>query len=148
MSDSRILLERYVAAIAARDWETVGRLRHQDWSTLWPQSGELIESHDNDVQINENFPGYPDISLRKVEGSDPSYAVTPAFTLVRLSGAGEAWVAEGLNHYPRGDVYHVVNLIELREGKVHKETVYFAAPFEAPEWRARWVRRITTATAT
>jgi hypothetical protein len=33
----------------------------------------------------------------------------------------------------------VVDLIELRDGLVHRETMYWAAPFEAPAWRAPWV---------
>ena len=28
--------------------------------------------------------------------------------------------------------------MEFRDGKVAHETQYFADPFEAPEWRARW----------
>jgi hypothetical protein len=33
-------------------------------------------------------------------------------------------------------------VLELRDGKVVKETDYYAQPFEAPEWRARWVERM------
>jgi len=42
--------------------------------------------------------------------------------------------------YP-GDtrVWHSVVLVELRDGKVLKETAIFGAPFDAPAWRAKWV---------
>jgi hypothetical protein len=30
--------------------------------------------------------------------------------------------------------------MEFRDGKVMHETQYFADPFEAPAWRARWVK--------
>jgi hypothetical protein len=33
-------------------------------------------------------------------------------------------------------------LVQVRDGKIYRETAYFAAPFEAPEWRAPWVERM------
>jgi hypothetical protein len=35
-----------------------------------------------------------------------------------------------------------VCIIELRDGKVLRETDYYAQPFQAPEWRAQWVERM------
>jgi hypothetical protein len=35
-----------------------------------------------------------------------------------------------------------VSVIELHDGKVVKETDYFAQPFQAPQWRAQWVERM------
>jgi hypothetical protein len=35
-----------------------------------------------------------------------------------------------------------VSVIELRDGKVVRETDYFAQPFQAPQWRAQWVERM------
>jgi hypothetical protein len=32
--------------------------------------------------------------------------------------------------------------MQLRDGKVYRETWYFASPFEAPVWRAAWVERM------
>jgi hypothetical protein len=29
----------------------------------------------------------------------------------------------------------------LRDGKIWRDTRYYAEPFEAPEWRAQWVER-------
>jgi hypothetical protein len=37
-------------------------------------------------------------------------------------------------------------LIELRDGKIRKMTSFFAAPFEAPAWRASYVEKGGTAT--
>jgi hypothetical protein len=39
------------------------------------------------------------------------------------------------------EVAHGIHLLELKDGKVIRETDYFAPPFEAPEWRAKWVER-------
>jgi len=31
--------------------------------------------------------------------------------------------------------------LEFRDGKVAREVQYFADPFDAPAWRAQWVKR-------
>jgi hypothetical protein len=38
-----------------------------------------------------------------------------------------------------GDRFHVIVIHQYREGLVVSETAYYAAPFQAPAWRARWV---------
>ncbi len=40
-----------------------------------------------------------------------------------------------------GSISNVVNVIELRDGKILRETRYYSDPFEAPAWRAQWVER-------
>lgn len=39
----------------------------------------------------------------------------------------------------RGGQLHVVLIIELRDGKVARETRFYAEPFEAPQWQAHLV---------
>jgi hypothetical protein len=56
----------------------------------------------------------------------------------RIRGRGELWVTEYVITYD-GQPVHTVSIMEFREGKVVRETLYFADPFEAPEWRAEWV---------
>lgn len=41
-----------------------------------------------------------------------------------------------------GQIYNATLIIELRDGKVLRETRYYAEPFEAPKWRAQWVERM------
>jgi hypothetical protein len=43
---------------------------------------------------------------------------------------------------PDGQAYQVIALIELRDGLVYRETVYWAPPFDAPEWRRPFVERV------
>ena len=49
------------------------------------------------------------------------------------------WVIEWVNDYGGGRVHDVVAIVELRDGKIFRETRYYAEPFEAPEWRVQWV---------
>jgi hypothetical protein len=38
----------------------------------------------------------------------------------------------------------MVGIMELSGGRVIHETQYFADPFVAPAWRARWVQRVAS----
>jgi hypothetical protein len=35
-----------------------------------------------------------------------------------------------------------VAIVELRDGKIVKQTTFFAPAFDAPSWRERWVERM------
>jgi hypothetical protein len=52
------------------------------------------------------------------------------------------WVVEAVIDYGDGRVFDVVQIIELRDGKMWRDRWYFAEPFKAPEWRAQWVERM------
>jgi hypothetical protein len=41
-----------------------------------------------------------------------------------------------------GQIYDAALIMGLREGKLWRETRYFAEPFEAPAWREQWVERM------
>jgi hypothetical protein len=62
----------------------------------------------------------------------------PSGTLRRVIGSGDIWVAEGVNDYG-DDIWHWVIVVELKDGKILRETRYYGQPFPAPEWRAAWV---------
>jgi hypothetical protein len=51
------------------------------------------------------------------------------------------WIIEGVNDYGEGRLFTVVLIIELKDGKMWRDTRYYAEPFEAPEWRAQLVER-------
>ena len=99
-------------------------LRHEDYVMEMPQSGERIRGRENMRAFQEAYPTPPTIRLRRV--------------VVRES----LWVAEGVNYYGEGQVFTVVAIFELRDGKIWRDTRYYAEPFEAPEWRAQWAERM------
>jgi ketosteroid isomerase-like protein len=111
--------------LEAGDWDAAADLLHEDFVQEWPQSGERIVGRDNAIAINQNFPGgLPTMRFRRT-----------------LSG-GELAVLEIELTYADGSRYLGVSVIELRDGKIAKETDYFAQPFQAPQWRAQWVERM------
>jgi hypothetical protein len=137
------IVARYGAASAAHDVDTLTALRHPDWTVFWPQSGESVHSSDDFAEIIANYPGgAPTIEITRTVGSEDQWVVTPGNTVMRVAGSGDFWWSEWRLTYGTGETYLVVDLIELRTGLVHRETMYWAAPFEAPPWRAPWVERV------
>jgi len=132
----------YGAASAAHDVTALAALRHPDWSVYWPQSGERVHTSEAFAEIIANYPGgAPATEITRVVGSEDQWVVTAGNTVMLVAGSGDFWWTEWKITYPDGEVYLVVDLMELRDGLVHRETVYWAAPFEAPAWRAPWVER-------
>jgi ketosteroid isomerase-like protein len=101
-------------------------LRHPDFVMEMPQSGERIIGRENMRSMQEMYPGPPSIELRRVVGS------------------GDVWVVEARSDYD-GRIYRAVMIVEFRDGKIVRETRYYADPFEAPEWRAQLVETMEEA---
>ena len=95
-------------------------LRHDDYVMEMPQSGERITGRDRMRAMQESFPGPP-----------------PSITINRVSGAKRWWLIEGVNDYGDGDLWHVVVSMEFApDGRMLRDTRYYAKDFDPPEWRA------------
>jgi ketosteroid isomerase-like protein len=123
--DAGHVAEKLWKALQAGDWETAGGYLHDDFVQEWPQSGERIVGRDNAIAIEQHFPGG-----------------LPTMRFRRTLAGGDLAVLEVELTYADGSRYLGVSVLELRDGKVIKETDYYAHPFQAPEWRARWVERM------
>jgi hypothetical protein len=102
-------------------------LRHEDYVMEMAQSGESIRGRENMRAFQEGFPGHstqPSIRIRRV--------------LVRDG----LWVVESVTGYGGEQVFNGAAILELKDGKIWRDTRYYAEPFEAPEWRSRWVERM------
>jgi ketosteroid isomerase-like protein len=122
--DAGQVAEKLWRALQAGDWDAAGGCLHDDFVQEWPQSGERIVGRDNALAIERSFPGG-----------------LPAMRFRRTLACGDLAVLEVELTYADGSRYLGVSVMELRDGKVVKETDYYAQPFPAPEWRARWVER-------
>ena len=98
-------------------------LRHEDYVMEMPQSGERIRGREKMREFQEAYPNPPTMQLRRV--------------IVREG----LWVVEIISDYG-GRIYRPVLIIELRDGKMFRDTRYYSEPFGAPEWRAQWVERM------
>ena len=136
------VVRRYATSSAEFDLEAMAALRHPEWQVVWPQSGEQVHSSEAFAEIVRNYPGGPGrTEITRVVGAEDRWVVTAGNTVLRLVGSGDFWWSEWRVTYPDGAVYLCVDLIELRDALIYRETAYWAAPFEAPNWRSPWVER-------
>lgn len=138
------VVRSYAAAQMAFDFEMLNSLRHPDWTAIWPQSGELLRGSTNEQAMMDHYPGGPPrvVKTERMVGSEDHWATTPFGGAYRVEGEGENWWGEWQMQYPDGRIYLTVILLELRDGKVFRETVYWAERFDAPAWRAPFVERM------
>jgi hypothetical protein len=110
------------------DPEEEYNVRHQEnYVIQMPQSGERFRGREK---------------MRAFQEAYTTPASKPSIQLRRVLVKEGLWVVEGVNDYGEGQVYNVVLIFELRDGKMWRDRWYFAEPFEAPEWRAQWVEQM------
>lgn len=125
----RTLRDLYSSADVQELARRIPEMASEDMVQEWPQSGERIRGRDNVIAVNENYPA--------ATGS------APKLTLRRIVKPGEAWIAEATIDYGDGTPVSMVAILETGpDGKITRETDYFANPFEAPEWRRRWTEQM------
>jgi hypothetical protein len=128
MRNQRQVVEDYFSAVRAHDFGALSDTRHEDFIQEWHQMGERTRGKQNARLINENHPGLPKPTIRRIlEGPD-------------------FCVAETTLEYPDGSVWQAVNIFEFKDGLVARQTDYFGAPLTAPAWRARWVEKMEEVT--
>ncbi len=129
-NENRRTLERLQETMSNGDMkglvDAADELYTSDLVEEWPQSGERIAGLANFKAVNDNYPA--------MTGTQPKLSFR------RLSGSGDTWVLEGTIDYGNGVPVSIVSIVEMRDGKIAKQTDYFADPFEAPAWRSRWVQ--------
>ena len=119
----RAALDQHWAASDANDFETEHRIYHEDAVLEYPQSGERTRGR------------------RNIQGQRASQPSKKRFTVRRIMGSGDLWVTEFILTYD-GKPSYTVSIMEFRDGKIARETQYFADPFEAPASRKQWVEKI------
>jgi hypothetical protein len=146
MADARAMLERFVAALGQGDWATAGSMIHPEFVDEMPQSGERTRGWENMRATLEQYPGAEGKGVAQAESvrvdSDESWAMTPAYTLVKVEGSGERYTVTGRLRYPDGTYWRMVILTTMKGGKIWRTTSYYAPEFPAPEWRKPWVERM------
>jgi hypothetical protein len=119
----RAALDQHWAASDANDFDTEHRIYLDDAVLEYPQSGELTRGRSN------------------IQGQRASQPNKKRFSIRRIIGSGELWVTEFILTYDNKPSY-TVSIMEFKGDKVARETQYFADPFVAPAFRAKWVERM------
>jgi hypothetical protein len=119
----REVLDRHWAASDANDFDAEHAIYREDALLEYPQSGERIRGRHN------------------IQASRVAQPNAKRFKVRRIVGAGNLWVTEFILVYD-GRPSFSVSVMEFLEGKVARETQYFADPFEPGPSRAQWVERM------
>lgn len=116
----RAALERHWAASDANDFDAEHDIYCDDAVLEYPQSGERIRGRPN---IQES---------RTVQPNKKRFSVR------RIIGSGDFWITEFVLTYD-GTPSYSVSIMEIRAGKVARETQYFGDPFQPGSSRAHLV---------
>jgi hypothetical protein len=121
-----------LTAALVRHFELIGRdnaaaaeVYAPDAVLEYVQSGERIRGAANIIASRDAYPGRPS-----------------RFEVHRIVGAGDTRTAEITLWFDGEDPHPLVAVLDLRDGLVTRERIYMAEPWEAPDYRARWVERI------
>jgi hypothetical protein len=117
-----------VREMLLRHWRHTGgpneaiasEIYHDDALLEFPQSGERFRGKANIQGWRERYPARLDFEPRSIRGQ------------------GNLWIGEGRIRYDGGDPVNFVKILEFRGELVQRETLYFAAPFPAPQERRQW----------
>jgi ketosteroid isomerase-like protein len=122
-SEIREALDRHWAASDANDLAAEHDIYREDAVLEYPQSGERIRGRHN------------------IQASRAAQPNAKRFRVRRILGTGDLWVTEFVIAYD-GQPSHSVSIMEFLDGKVARETQYFADPFPPGASRVRWVERM------
>lgn len=122
--ESRRIVERFWHEMDAADFEAAAELLDDEYTCDWPQSRERIRGRRNFVAVNANYPGRWHIAV------------------VRLLAEGEQVATEVALTNDEGQMVRAVSFIELRDGKILRETDYWPEAYDAPTDRAQWIETI------
>jgi ketosteroid isomerase-like protein len=120
--DEREVRELFFERLEHLSADAEYELRHPDYVMEMPQSGERIRGRDNMRAFQEAYPNPP--------------TITPG----RVVGSGDMWVIEGRSDYGGDQICHVSMIVEFRDGKIWRDTRYYAEPFQAPDWGRNGLR--------
>ncbi len=137
-ADNGAVVERFMQALASSDVDAYESTLDIDSVAIYPQSGERFRGRANLRALMEQFSRDEpySASLERVASDEPGWVMSPGFTALRVAGSGEHFTTSGRVRYANGEEWHLVQLLEVRDGRIRQVISYFAEPFEAPEWRA------------
>lgn len=105
---------------AAIDQDIAHEMYHDDAILEFPQSQERFEGKASFMAWRKLYPADVEVNIRRIRGQD------------------NFWVIELSIRYDGGAWNYGVSILEFRDDKVARETIYFGEGWEAPEWRTAW----------
>jgi hypothetical protein len=113
----RAMLEQH---FTSGDPELSHAMYHDDAVLEFPQSGERFAGVENLREWRTDYPASTAVEFREIRGRD------------------DLWIAEVSISYDGGPSTFGVSILEFRDDKIARETIYVAEGWDPPEWRAQW----------
>lgn len=142
VSTNRAVIDRFVTSLNERRFDDLVELLDADVIQDWPQSGETFRGRESIRAVLDAFAELPISEATRVVGSEDKWVLTPTWTPLQIVGTGDQYTIEAEIMYPNGDRWRYVGIARFRNGKIHRLTEYFAAPFPPAEWRSRWAEKV------
>jgi hypothetical protein len=112
----RMLEQHFTSA----DPDLSHQMYHPDAVLEFPQSGERFEGVENLREWRSNYPASTIVEFREIRGRE------------------DLWIAEISISYDEGPWSYGVSILEIRDDKIARESIYVAEGWDPPEWRAQW----------
>jgi len=109
-ASNRQILESMFEEKAFKSPEFEHELRSDDFVAEIPQTGERFDSRDALKAMQENLGEPPRIQLKEIRGE------------------GDIWIVEAIQSYQSEGDFHVCVIVEFNNGKISRETRYYAPP--------------------
>jgi hypothetical protein len=113
----RAMLEQH---FTSSDPDVSHEMYEPDAVLEFPQSGERFVGIANLREWRSNYPASTTVEFREVRGRD------------------DLWVVELSITYGDGPRNLGVSILELRNDKIARESIYVAEGWDPPQWRAHW----------
>jgi hypothetical protein len=120
-TEIRAALERHWASSESGDQQGEYEIYHANAVLEYPQSGERF------------------CGVEKIQNSRTENPSNRHFFVNQVRGEGDLWITEYIITYDGKPVY-TVSIMEFQDGRVQRETQYYADPFDAPAWRKKWTQ--------
>ena len=124
--NNKQILENFWATMETNDFHAASNLLHDDYTLEWPQSGERILGRENFAAINTNYPaeGKWHFEINQIVAEDNMVVTDVSVTEGRITG-------------------RAITFSTVKDEKIWKQVEFWPDPFEAPTWRAQWVKKLT-----
>ena len=145
-SANRAVLEHYREILRDGDYDAMPEVLAPDFVQEMPQSGERIVGIANFVAVVRGITstsptGGLEVAMDPyVAGDEEHFVITPTFNVVKVADAGDEITSYVKAKFPDGSEWYIVSFTSFRDGKIVKGVDFFAPVYEAPAWRAEWVR--------
>lgn len=146
--DHHQLVNRFIAGMTAGDPEAMVDLLHDDYTEIYPQSGEILRGLDAWKGAYLHNPDLPHGESIHTTGADKpeTQVIRPVggigMPLIQLSESDNRFTNESILEYSNGEKRFTVILGEIKDGKIASTTLYSCLPFEPAEWRAPYAEQI------